>query len=457
MTFSNIDNLTNGQILQILFSKGLTSQMTRDYADYDNVLFDMNSGNATEREYRYFILKSLGNNAIKWQNPGTTGRAFPQGNQVTTQEVTAKMKEIQCTIELDWNLWDRARLAPAKYAEPLEVEIQAKLDATKREMAKKLYGDGSGILGTVASVSASGHILSVVLSAANTAAGFIANFEVGDKVVPADPTSMADHVPTGTGGTVAYLKVESVDRQTASFTASCWAAADTQVTTITAVVTAADVFYSYQQTTRVNTSSVADYGFATEIMAGLESLTATDGRVVHGVTMAGVTGGSRVDCSGLPIDVSNIEAIMNLVKIKQGVGRYTWDQLLMAFETQSAFLDSRESDRRFISVEDVVRGGRKFVYQHRNSTLTCVDSEFCPKNRVYSLPKPKSGEMGETGFAVEFKGTPFDYVKSGNQDQFLKPSAAGGYVGVVQSFLNAYGVIVAKCPGALGVLENFTI
>ena len=468
MAFSNIDSLSNGAILQILFSKGLTSQMSRDYEDFSNILMSLKApgANAVDRQYNYYLLKALGPKAVKWQNPGATGgRAFPTGSQVTTQEVTAKQKEIQATIELEWNLWDRVRKGEVSYAEPLEVEIQAKLDVVKREMAKALYGDGTGILGTFSSVAFSGGKAIVTVKSGNTDKGFIGWFEPGDEVVCYDTTGATLHLMANAAddaaGQTAYFVVDSIDRANNKVTLVGYNSSGTELTLTqvsgTTPTADGDIFYRRVQGTRVNTSSISDYGIATEVMAGLESLTADDGRTVFGITMSGLTSGTRQDAGGDLIDRMDIERLMNNLKIRVGVGKYNWNQMVMAYETQSEFIDSKDADRRFNLITDATHGAQVYAYQHRGTTLKCVDSEFCPKNRIHVLPTPKSGEHGESGYAIEFRGTEFENVSVGGQDTFLKAGSAGGYEGMIQQFLNAYAVMIPKHPAACGVIDNFTL
>jgi hypothetical protein len=467
MAFQNIDHteISNGKILQILFSKGLTSQMSRDYEDFSNILMSLKApgASAVDRQYNYYLLKALGPKAVKWQNPGATNRAFPTGSQVTTQEVSAKQKEIQATIELEWNLWDRVRKGEVSYAEPLEVEIQAKLDVVKREMAKALYGDGTGILGTVSSIDTSGDDLVVTLKTGNTDKGFIGWFEVGDEVVCYDPngSTVAD-VDNGSTTVSSYFGVVSVDRANNKVTLQPYDSDGNAFNvgtggSATNEIAASDILYRRVQGTRVNVASIADYGIATEVMAGLESLTADDGRTVFGITMSGLTSGTRQDAGGDLIDRMDIERLMNNLKIRVGVGKYNWNQMVMAYETQSEFIDSKDADRRFNLITDATHGAQVYAYQHRGTTLKCVDSEFCPKNRIHVLPTPKSGEHGESGYAIEFRGTEFENVSVGGQDTFLKAGSAGGYEGMIQQFLNAYAVMIPKHPAACGVIDNFTL
>jgi hypothetical protein len=141
MAFQNIDNLQLGNLLQIIFSNGVRNQISQDFRDFEMVK-RAKVGSSVARELRFMFQSSFGPAAIQYRDPGTSGRSFPSAQQATVNEYTAKFKEINATIELEYNLWDRARKSPEKYAEPLALEIDSKASAAKRLCARDFYGDG---------------------------------------------------------------------------------------------------------------------------------------------------------------------------------------------------------------------------------------------------------------------------------------------------------------------------
>lgn len=458
MSFNNISNLNLGNLLQIIFSNGVRNQISQDFRDFEMVK-RAKAGSSVARELRFMFQSSLGPAAIQWRDPGTSGRSFPSAQQVSVSENSAKFKEINATIELEYNLWDRARKSPEKYAEPLALEIDSKASASKRRIAADLYADGTGVMGAVSSAavtSPASSNLDFTLLSTDTARGHIGFFEFGDLLILKTAAGGTSALDTNLGTEPVYWKVISRNRDLnvarlqgldASF------APVANMTSISVQPANTDVFYRYQQPTIPDlTSSIADYGTATEVMAGLESLTADDGRVIHGVTMSGATAGSRYDAGGNPIDVKYIEKLMNQTKIAVGQDRYRWKMMVMAPETQSSFIESRETDRRFITLDDNKRGLKVFGYQHRQDTLECVDTEYCPLKRLYVLPESKAGEK-----VIEFHGSDFETVKAeGMGDFHLKPASGGGYVNTVVSYLQSIGVIICKHPAAVAVLHNFT-
>ena len=466
-TASQITDMTNvslGQIAQILFSKGFTSTMNRTYRDYDNILMSMKQQQpTTEREYRFLLMTALGVNAVQYQNQGTTDVAFPQGDLSTTKEVVAVMKKIQTTIELDRNVWERVKLAQFKYVDnPLALEIMNKMDASKRIQARSMYGDGSGSIGKVGSTAVTSGKLVITLDVSDMAVGGgNTNWFHKNEKIAFTTLAGAAHLATSAGGVnLTYFTVDSYSRKahTVTLTGYTTGGVATAVTAAANVV-ATDLIYpvsALQASTLIgpDLSGTPDYGSVSPVMAGLESLCAADGRTVFGVQMAGELGGSQFDAGGGLFNVSSIEESMNETEQNVGAGKYKYDQLIMPYNAFSALIEGKEADRRFNSVEDSARGGRKFIYQYGDAALDCVKSYFCPFNRIYSMPKPASGEMGETGYAIEFRGTDFRDVTAGGQKEFLK-LVSGQYVNSVQSFLEAFAVLVAKQPAAVNVIRNF--
>jgi hypothetical protein len=460
---ANIDNLKLGQLLQIVFSNGVRNQISTDYRDFEMVK-RAKVGSSVARELRFMFQSSLGAAAIQYRDPGQSGRSFPSAQQVDIAEYSAKFKELNATIELEYNLYDRARKSPEKYAQPLALEIDSKMSAAKRRIAADLYGDGTGVVGTVASAalaSPASDKLVFTLSAAGR--GHVGFFEFGDILVL--------KAGTGSGGVAAasaldvsatagvqapvYWRVIDKDRVAGTVTLQGLQASLATYGTIASITTpptAGDVFFRYGQPTLLDVSAVGDYGTASEVMAGLESLAAADGRLVHGITMSGATGATSVDAAGNPIDVKFIERVMNQVKVRVGQDRYRWKMMVMAPETQSSFIESRETDRRFQSIEDNKRGIKVFGYVHRSDLLECVDSEYVPGNRIWILPETKAGEK-----VLEFHGSDFETVKGEDMTDFhLKPGAGGGFQNTMASYLQAIGVMIAKHPAAIASVTNFT-
>lgn len=459
MAFNNIDQLQLGNLLQIVFSDGVRNQISKDYRDWEMVTRNRNSSSQA-RELRFMFQTSYGPSAIQYRDPGTSGRAFPNAQQATISEHTAKFKEIDATIELEYNMWDRARKSPEKYAEPLALEIQSKTTAAKRRLAADYYADGTGVMAQLAAASATPNpdgTVTFTLDDASSARGFVGWCEFGDLFILRAADSSASALDTNLATEPANWRVERKDREAPSITLRGLDAAGNEVSVASVSVqpTAGDVFYRAGQPTIPDlTSPFADYGTATEVIAGLESLASNDGRVIHGITMSGANSATRRDAGGAPLDVSLIQKVMDDVKVNVGQDSYSWKMMCMAPESHSSFVESRETDRRFHTVEDATRGIRYFAYQHGNDSIETYTSEYCPKSRIWIKPEARA----TSDKVMEFWGSDFETVKAeGMGDFHLKPGAGGGHVNTVVSYLSSRGVLICKHPAAIAVVENFSL
>lgn len=444
MTFSNITTPIGGQsgvlplglLIQIAFSNGIRNQISTDYRDYEMVK-RAKVGNSLARELRFMFQTSLGPAAIQYANPGTSSRSFPGSQNVSLQEYAAVLKEMDATIEVDYGTFDRARKNPEKYGEPIQIELESKLSAAKRRLAADLYGDGTGVVGTISAASAlSSSRTTITLNTAGR--GHVGFFEYNDLLVAKTTAGAASATAI-----TSVWSVESKNRDTNQVVLVL-------VSGTAAAPSAGEVLYRAGQPTFPNLGSISDYGTATQVIAGLESLAAWDGRVVHGITMSGATAATRYDAGGNPLDVKHIQKLMSAVKLAVGQDRYRWKMLTMAPESHATLIESRETDRRFQTIDDNKRGVKFFAYVHGNDVLECNESEFCPQDKIYCLPETKGGEK-----VLEFHGSDFETVKGQDMTDFhLKVD--GGYRNSMVSYLNAKGVLICKHPASIGVISGFT-
>lgn len=451
MSFSNISNLNLGDFLQIAFSEGIRNQISEDFRDWE-MIQQVREGDPDARQLNFLFQTSLGPSAVQYRNPNFSA-SFPASQQISSSEHTAVYKELDVTVELEYNLWNRAQKSPSKYAEPLAIEIQSKTIAAKRRMAADLYGDGLGGVCQVASVVDSASDVVVTVDTANDAVGFVGFAEYGDLLLAFAEDSTAAAAPTVTG-TFAAWRVKDKDRAADKVTLEAVDSNGAVLPLTASNLAADDVLYRIGQPSIPDRTSVADYGSATEVMAGLESLASADGRVIHGITMSGSSAATVKDGGNTALDVTMIQDAMDLVKVKVGQGAYSWKKLCMAPEAHAALIESRETDRRFHTVEDNKRGIRYFAYQHGNDTLEVYTSEYCPKKRAYIIPENKSSK----GKVLEYHGTDFEAVKMGGMGEFhLKPGASGGHDRKIVSYMESLGTLICKHPAAIARIENFTV
>lgn len=465
MAFSNIADQNLGRILQISFSDGVRTQISEDFRDWEQIKRDR-VGDPNGREHRFYFLSSFGPSAIQYRNPNFTAN-FPQAQQVSTSEHSAVFKEVDATVEIEYNLWNRARKSPAKYAEPLALEIMGKTHASKRRLAADLYGDGTGVMGqlpanAVAVTAPASNRLVFTLSDESSARGHVGFFEFGDILVLRTAAGGTTALDTNLATEPVYWKVMSKNRKGNKVTLQGLDANLAPVATITTVSVqpaAGAVFYRYGQPTGGQsaldlTAPIADYGTITESLAGYESLLANDGRVIHGITMEGATAGTHLDAEEASLDVTMIQSVMSEVKVNVGQSAYKWNKLTMAPEAFDALVESRETDRRFVTIDDVARGAKKLVYQHQGDSLEFFTSEYCPKKRIYGIPDGKQDDHK----VIEYHGSDYETVKVNDASAFnLKPSSSGGHERRVVTYMEALCTLIANHPASCAVIKGFRI
>ena len=457
---ANVSDLTLGKFLQIAFSDGVRTQISEDYRDWEHIKM-VREGDPNGRELRFFLKSSFGPSAVQSRNAGSAG-TFPTAQQSSNSEHTAEYKEIDATIQIEYALWNRARKSIDKYAEPLLNEIEDKMIACKRYMASKLYQDGSGIYGVVSSISEDlgNDEITITLNVTDSVNGYshVGYFEFDEVLAAYQDTDVASAaVRNATGGAAGNLyKVKDRDRANNTITIEPVTSAYATDSSVTASnLVAGDFFTKVGQQVVVPPAytGTKDYGTFTDVIVGLESLAATDGRSVHGLTMSGALKGTTVDASGDPLDASQIRKVLDDAKIRAGEQRYSYKKMCLAPEAEAAFIESRETDRRFNSIEDTKRGARVFGYQHRNDLVETYTSEFCPLKRVWILPEQNNGDK-----VLEYHGSDFESVEMEGMGKFhLRPSSSGGHERNVTSYMEAIGQLVCKHPAAIGRLRNFTL
>jgi hypothetical protein len=291
------------------------------------------------------------------------------------------------------------------------------------------------------------------LDQGDSSRGHVGYFEYDDILVLRDADSTVTAFDSNLGTEPAFWKVIEKDRSAGTVKLqglnSSFASAGT-ISAISVQAASGAVFYKYDQPTIPDLSAIGDYATATETLAGLESLAANDGRMVHGITMSGVTGASEVDCGGNPLDLLYFNKLMDKVKIEVGQDRYKWKQAVCAPESHSKLIESREDDRRFKSWEDAMSGSTKFGIVHRSDKIELVDSEYVHPKRLYILPEEKSGEK-----VIEYHGSDFESVKAPNGDDFHMKVSGGEYVNSMVSYMQSTCVLICKHPKSVARLRNF--
>jgi len=447
-----------GKFLQRTYSDGITNQISEDFRDWEMVSKIKVSDQAA-RSVDFLINKSYGAPAVKMKNSGAV--SLPKGRQSTTDEGSAGFNQIYSTVELEYDLWERAKSGAKKYLEPLAHEIQNKGMVQKRILSAQFHLDGSGILGEVVSADQGTDANRVVLTldGSDTARGGERYFEWEDEIVAraADGT----FAPVTFNQTV--LRVEDKDRDAntitvvgidlssdteVAITAGDIAGGEVLTRTDTDLATGGDtpLTRSFDPSAAMNT--LGEINSLSEDFAGLESMTAKDSRTLHNLELKGVYKGEHFDAQNAPIDITHIQKSMDRIKTRNGPS-FKYKQVLTAPETLSAFIEANEADRRLVSNTDKTRGFGGFCYVHGQDTLELASSEYCGDKRMWMIPEGKAA-----GGCLELHGKDFTEINVGGSE-YLRQDGSGNYENVVQKFMMGYLTVICKRPGAILKIHNF--
>lgn len=452
-----------GQLLQTVFTKGIIYMNSEDYRDFDMVT-KLKTTDEAAKSVSFMLQSALGMPAVQFVKQGQNAR-FPASKSGSSAEFEAGFNNMMSTIELDYDLWQRALGTPAKYAEPLIFEINNKSIGQKRLLSAAFHLDGTGAVGKL-SASVAGALVNTDEIRLTFASGGERYMEWEDEFyLAAADTTIVDWTDIGGSEPVA-LKVVNKDRD--NNTVDC-ELIDSDGDKLAAIATqaaecAVDLYvYRGRQsggvvtagTTPVNqstiVSSAAEVNNMSEAVLGLESLTATDGRVVNGITMRGVYGGTRSTAGSQALDISHLQKGLDKVKTRVGQGRYKYKQLLSSPEALTALIESQEADRRLININDNKRGQKGFGYIHGSDTLEVATTEFVASNRIWAIPEG-SAKQG----VLEMHGKDFQEVKVGGVSEFLK-SSSSGYLPAVQKFMLGYMLTLSRHPAAILAITDFTV
>lgn len=434
-----LSDLTLANYLKIV-SKGAVYNNLSEDSEIWNFIKKKKKGKDEGRYMHYLLKNGYGAAAVGFVS---LSGDYPTAAKSSTVEGKAEYKDFALTVEAERAVIARALSDMSRYGEPFAQEMRDKTIALARILSAAVYQDGTGVLGEVASHTTSSGAandqITVTLKVTNAARGHIGWFESFDRV--------QFHLSNGTQDAQGNTQWTIVDRNRALNQVTLKAVA--AHTAVTANSLDNDYIYRAQQPTKPDLTAITDYGIASEAFVGLDSLSRKDGRTVNGIVLSGPLGGTRLDANGQPIDSQTFQQLMSQIMVNVGQGRYKYDAAMMAWESLDALVESRETDRRFQSIQDNKRGVASLGYQHGSNSIIFKADEFCPKSKIYLIPNAD---------VLQFYGSDFEVVKpDGGKGIMLKTgSAAGTYARSIQLFMEGTGCLISVHSPAIGVIENFT-
>ena len=448
---NTVGSLDIGTFLKIVSTKGVYTNLPKA-SELWTYMQKIKSGNPEGREQRWNIVADRGQSAAQFVAAGDEG-SFPASHRSAPQEATAYFKEFAATINVPRHLLNKQGSELAAYADSFGYEVEAKMTSVARMLSRSLCGNGTGILGKVASVSNSGTTSLVTLSVATADAGFshINWMEIGEKVFVMPPAGVTPRRVDTVNTAVAYFKVSSKNRDTNVVTLTAYDSSDAVITPDGGTeIVAGDYIRPFGDYTSDLSSLDKDYNLLSFAFAGLESLGADDGRTCHGLTMSGALGGSRLDASADTIDRSHFQSALSLVKERTSGHDYKYDKAFMFTTVYDALIDSWETDRVINSANDTTMGAKGALgFSHGRDFVEFAPDEFIPKTRIWMPPK---------GDALQYVGTGIDRVSVGGASEFMPTNSAGtAHQRAVNAYVEGSGYLRTTHPAALLCIENFSI
>lgn len=443
---TNLGGLDIGKYLKIVSKGGVYNNLSENTSMWENIQ-KKKKGDDEGRELRYLIRSAYGASAANFVAIGSG--SYPNAQKSTLAEATAQYKDFALTIEVQRDVIERAISDFSRYGEPLAEEIRAKTITLSRQLSAAVYADGTGVLAqaTGAGSIASGRI-TLPIGASSSSRGFIGWLELGDRVVVATLAGVQTD-PTVSSGTFAWYSIYDLDRANGNVVLQAQNSSGSALTVTATNILNTMVIYKYgSQINDLSSVTTEDYNSLSFYFPGLQSLAANDGRTVNGLTMSGATKGTVRDVSGQPIDSSDFQKLMSLVKTNVGANRYSYKRAMMAWETLDSLVESRETDRRFISVKDDKRGVEVLGYVHGKDTLIFEADEFCPTQNIWCVPE---------GDVLQFFGSDFQFVEPQAGQKFMLKPNSSGHDRAIRAYMEGHGVLTCVHPAAVGLIKNFTV
>lgn len=467
MTYTPIaDAFALSGLIQPFFTEGLFVQPNRSLVEFEYMSkIGGDSQAAGARNVKFSLLEGLDYRSAGMKNPGNT--SFLKGYRTSVSEYTATLKEMQATVELEASLVRRAMAAKElRYDDPLAVELQNKVIALKRILGMYLHNDGSGRIGESAGAGgdtdASGRLV-LSLERTGSEIGCVRHFLKNDLVSFASPEG-----DERVGAHAAFFAWRVIDRDTSATAPTVTLQAVNQAGVAIGSASASNIVdgdFAYRTAQGVTDGSslslefpdvsgaIADYGALSCVMPGFESLIAADGRVVHGVTMSGVTGAQSETTGGTLDSEVQFEELLNTLKDEQGEGVWKYDEALTSRKVRSALIKSASVDRRYGARDDLNGGGKKFTYMHGDDEIAVRTSEFCRDDRIWVIP---SGGAGGAK-VLQFHYLPFEAVRANNGDEWHLIQSSGVLTDLMQSVQRGFGTTINLQPAATGRVSGFTL
>jgi hypothetical protein len=413
-------------------------------------------------------IKSLIQTQLNPASVGVSARGevnFLPGQSCSYEEVDIYMKRWRQTVKVEAELEKLCAAGDNSYLKPLEVELSSSLAALNRLRAIWMYGDGTGVLGVVASgglaestIGADGKI-TVTIESSSSLRGYIGWIQVGDHLRFAAADGTIRTPGTVTGGTFHAYKVLSVDTVNNSFVAQMITSADATgpVSAGGSQIVATDNIYHYAQyeaagSTLPNLNSISDYDTISVVPMGLRGLIMATGTYA-GINRANVPNlqGNILDQSTTLVSPTMLMRAVRKVGKRVGRERFIFKNIICSDEVEISLFEQREGNKMgTFAPSSQSGGGEAWEFQFGRHQFRVNSFEFCPRSDIFMIPEFKSPAEQDSRVLMCHHSEP---------EQVGDVSLSPGTFNYKSSFLRFYQgwhQVSSAVPAALVRLTNFT-
>lgn len=453
----NSSNLSLNTLLKIWQRGGIVDQLPA-HSEIWKLIMKKKTGVDQGRQVNFEIMTGKGLGAIQG---GNFGGILPVARRVDVAEYTAHYKLTEMAVSYDEDLERRLKGGDASYARPFARELDAKKAGAAQIKSVEVLGDGMGVIGVltakaVVSTSADTAVFTISATSANAGKSHIGWILPSDlvKFVASDGTAHGTINNTNTN--VSYWKILSVDIANNQFTASAYNSSDALINLSDATIGATDPS-SGDYIVRLDTSTfnydtyASDYNLACEVGVGLESLSANDGRTVHGMTMSGLLAGTRKDCNGAVLDGEKFIDLLSKANQILGAEEFKamkYSDALMYNGTYDNLIKDGAAQRQFVNVRDVETGLDNIGARYMKTAITFTPDPYVQSQRVWVLPNSAD--------CLEYLGTDFEEMSDGQGKKGHRNiNSSGRFKKEIVRFFQSGGVLLSRKPSSLLALEDF--
>ena len=450
---------TMAGLIQLVFTKDTMLTISDNFKDWENIKRVKVAGH-DPRAILYSLTKSLGSQAVQGAARGKVD--LPKAKGAKYVEAEARLKRLYSAIEIDYDLFEGAKVTPQKYADPLAQEIKLKSIAQNRYLSGVVNRDGSSVLATV-SEDAEGtdeigdvivNFVSDIGLETKTVGGYGAGHLEYDEIYEVFEATGAEAVSskgfvrildTERNDNDNYAVVEKVIDEDGSASASFTFAQGDVLCKVNMPVHPKYASDAKEWARPKGGLELSELGVE---IGGLYAIAAADGAVYNGVEAKGSTKVTQVKANSKLADLDHLQRVMD--KLNTKMGRYKYNQMLVSPGVQRTFLQAQESDRRLRDHKDTERGFDGFGFKHGGMLLACEDSQFVPKHEISIIPTDAKG-------VVQMHGSDFKEFSVDGKSSFPVVGDTGRYQSAIVKYMYGTMTFICNNPAAIGRVKNVGI